>query len=59
MRASMPVKMFKPCVYRTEQCKESLMAAISELVSYRKPDGFIMSTGNLYFTYHDAATASV
>ena len=55
----MPVKMFKPCVYRTEQCKESLMAAISELVSYRKPDGFIMSTGNLYFTYHDAATASV
>ena len=32
---------------------------ISELVSYRKPDGFILSTGNLYFTYHDAATASV
>jgi hypothetical protein len=30
-----------------------------DLVSYRKPDGLIMSTGNLYFTYHDAATASV
>jgi hypothetical protein len=30
-----------------------------ELVSYRKPDGLIMSTGNLYFTYHDDATASV
>jgi hypothetical protein len=30
-----------------------------QLVSYRKPDGLIMSTGNLYFTYHDDATASV
>ena len=33
--------------------------SISQLVSYRKPDGLILSTGNLYFTYHDAATASV
>jgi hypothetical protein len=32
---------------------------LGSLVSYRKPDGFILSTGNLYFTYHDAATASV
>ena len=31
----------------------------SEPISYRKPDGLILSTGNLYFTYHDAATASV
>jgi hypothetical protein len=29
------------------------------LVCYRNPDGLILSTGNLYFTYHDAATASV
>lgn len=29
------------------------------LVSYRKPDGLILSTGNLYFTSHDAATASI
>ena len=36
-----------------------LGAPASELVSYRSPDGLILSTGNLYFTYHDAATASV
>jgi len=35
------------------------MTLASELISYRKPDGFILSTGNLYFTYHDDATASV
>ena len=29
------------------------------LVSRRKPDGLILSTGNLYFTSHDASTASV
>jgi hypothetical protein len=29
------------------------------LISYRKPDGLILSTGNLYFTSHDAATAAV
>jgi hypothetical protein len=29
------------------------------LVSFRKPDGLILSTGNLYFTSHDGATASV
>ncbi len=28
-------------------------------VSYRKPDGLILSTDNLYFTSHDTATASV
>jgi hypothetical protein len=28
-------------------------------VSYRQPDGMILSTANLYFTYHDASTASV
>lgn len=31
----------------------------SQRVSYRRPDGLILSTGNLYFTYHDDATASV
>lgn len=34
------------------------MAAVA-LVSYRKPDGLILSTGNLYFTSHDAAGATV
>jgi len=29
------------------------------LVSYRKPDGLILSTGNLYFTSHDGNTAIV
>jgi hypothetical protein len=29
------------------------------LVSSRKPDGMILSTGNLYFTSHDAAGAAV
>jgi hypothetical protein len=37
----------------------TLLPLTSQLVSYRKPDGLILSTGNLYFTYHDAATASV
>jgi hypothetical protein len=31
----------------------------SALVSLRKPDGLILSTGNLYFTSHDAAGATV
>jgi hypothetical protein len=31
----------------------------SGLVSFRSPDGLILSTGNLYFTSHDDATASV
>lgn len=29
------------------------------LISLRKPDGMILSTGNLYFTSHDAAGAAV
>ncbi len=37
----------------------TLLPLTSQPVSYRKPDGLILSTGNLYFTYHDAATASV
>ncbi len=44
---------------RTEETLTLLGASTSELVSYRNPDGLILSTGNLYFTYHDAATASV
>jgi hypothetical protein len=31
----------------------------SALVTSRKPDGLILSTGNLYFTSHDAAGATV
>jgi hypothetical protein len=31
----------------------------TQLVSFRKPDGMILSTGNLYFTSHDAAGATV
>jgi hypothetical protein len=31
----------------------------STLVSDRKPDGMILSEGNLYFTSHDASTATV
>jgi hypothetical protein len=34
-------------------------AASSRLVSSRKPDGLILSTGNLYFTSHDAIGAAV
>jgi hypothetical protein len=44
---------------RTETQVAPLLAPTSELVSYRSPDGLILSTGNLYFTYHDPATASV
>jgi hypothetical protein len=35
------------------------MQMLGSLVCYRRPDGLILSTGNLYFTYHDGATASV
>ena len=34
-------------------------AATAEFVAFRKPDGLILSTGNLYFTSHAASTASV
>src|SRR5258708_37913436 len=34
-------------------------AQVSTLVSSRKPDGLILSTGNLYFTSPDAAGATV
>ena len=37
----------------------SVAAVTSGLVSSRKPDGLILSTGNLYFTSHDAAGAAV
>lgn len=37
----------------------SALAATSESVSFRKPDGMILSEGNLYFTSHDAAGATV
>jgi hypothetical protein len=33
--------------------------AQDQLVSFRKPDGLILSTGNLYFTSHDASSATV
>ena len=44
---------------RTEEEPKPASLSTSELVCYRSPDGLILSTGNLYFTYHDAATASV
>jgi hypothetical protein len=44
---------------RTEEAPTLVTASTSELVSCRNPDGLILSTGNLYATYHDAATASV
>jgi hypothetical protein len=37
----------------------SVPAQTSGLVSSRKPDGLILSTGNVYFTSHDAAGATV
>jgi hypothetical protein len=44
---------------RIKPALSPLAPSTSQLVSYRRPDGLILSTGNLYFTYHDAATASV
>jgi hypothetical protein len=44
---------------RTEEPPTLVTASTSELASYRNPDGLILSTGNLYVTHHDAATASV
>jgi hypothetical protein len=35
------------------------LKADAQLVSSRKPDGLVVSTGNLYFTSHDAAGAAV
>lgn len=37
----------------------SAPAPTPALISHRKPDGLILSTGNLYFTSHDAAGATV
>lgn len=37
----------------------TVVNAQSDLVSFRKPDGLILSTGNLYFTSHDAAGATI
>lgn len=41
--------------------ESSVSAAILSigLVSHRKPDGLILSTGNIYFTSHDASAATV
>ena len=44
---------------RTEKPPTLVTASMSELVSYRNPDGLILSTGNLYVRYYDAATASL
>jgi trypsin-like peptidase len=43
---------------RGEDCTR-ISQIIDGRVSYRQPDGLILSTGNLYFTSHDASTASV
>src|SRR6476619_5761303 len=37
----------------------AVTSAQAQLISSRKPDGLILSTGNLYFTSHDAAGATV
>ncbi len=37
----------------------SVHALTTRPVSYRQPDGLILSTGNLCFTSHDGSTASV
>lgn len=37
----------------------TVCAAQSQQVSFHKPDGLILSTGNLYFTSHDDAGAAV
>jgi len=46
-------------VKQTEEAPRPASLLTSELICYRNPDGLILSTGNLYFTYHDPATASV
>src|SRR5271156_6047411 len=46
-------------MHRIKPALSPTTPSTSQLVSYRSPDGLILSTGNLYFTYHDAATASV
>ena len=37
----------------------SLLSAEAQLIASRKPDGLAVSTGNVYFTSHDAAGATV
>jgi hypothetical protein len=37
----------------------SLLSAEGQLITSRKPDGLAVSTGNVYFTSHDAAGATV
>ncbi len=48
-------------IFLTAALAASMLAseAQSDLVSYRKPDGLVVSTGNLYFTSHDDAGAAV
>jgi hypothetical protein len=38
---------------------QTAQALTTGLASHRKPDGLILSTGNLYFTSHDASSAQV
>lgn len=45
--------------FAAEVLPMSLAAPTHALVSSRKPDGMILSEGNLYFTSHDAAGAAV
>ena len=40
-------------------CLTSVTCAQGQLVSLRKPDGLVLSTGNVYFTSHDGAGAAV
>jgi hypothetical protein len=41
------------------EATRTVQALTTGLVSNRKPDGLILSTGNLYFTSHDASGAQV
>ena len=43
----------------TIHCAVTVVNAQTARISFRKPSGLILSTGNLYFTSHDAAGAAV
>jgi hypothetical protein len=43
----------------TISCAVTVVNAQSGRISFRKPDGLVLSTGNLFFTSHDAAGATV
>src|SRR5437879_3662532 len=46
-------------VFHTSEGRIVCAAPANNLVSFHKPDGLILSEGNIYFTSHDAALATV